>query len=328
MTTYSRQEPPGPAVPDQLEPHGRWPWQSSAGARRTYDVAEIVQLPTRKRRQPFRPLLSGLLLCLLVLALIYVVRDNRFQWHMIQHYLFGPTILRGVLTTLWLTALVMLISTPLSVVVALMRVSRSRTASSFAWTFVWFFRSVPQLVQLILFFNIGALFPKLSFGIPFGPTFVSAQANQIVTPLFAAVVGLTLAEVAYMSEIIRGSIMAVGHGQVEAGRTLGLSPWHVMTRIILPQAARVAVPAAAGQLVTLVKMTSLVSVISMTDLLYSAELIYVNNFATIPLLLVATIWYLVITSILGIGQYLLERRFGRGYQMAVAVAVAEAEGGR
>jgi polar amino acid transport system permease protein len=256
---------------------------------------------------------STLLLAAVLLSAAWsVVRNERFEWGVVGDYLFASNVLRGVLWTLALTGMAAALAAPIGVVLALMRLSRSPIAQKVSWTYIWFFRSIPGLVQLLFWFNIAAVYPKLGITIPFGPTLWEANANTLITPLIAAVVGLTLHEAAYFAEIFRGSLLSVDDGQSEAGRALGMAPWLVLRRIVLPQATRVAIPAAAGQVIHLLKATSLVSVISMTDLLWSVQLVYFRTFQTIPLLIVACIWYLVITSALGVLQSWLERRYGRG----------------
>lgn len=249
---------------------------------------------------------------LLILMVASVARNERFQWDVIGHYLFAPSIMTGALWTVGLTAICTALAAPMGIVLALMRLSSIGILNGLAWGYIWFFRSIPGLVQLLFWFNIAALFPQFSVGIPFVVTFGSVDANLVITPLVAAIAGLTLHEASYFAEIFRGSLMAVNEGQREAGRALGLPPWPLLRRILLPQAIRVAIPPAASQVIHLLKATSLVSVISMTDLLWSTQLIYFTNYQPIPLLLVASLWYLVITSVLAALQIRLEQRFGRG----------------
>ena len=249
---------------------------------------------------------------LLVLLIASVAGNERFQWSIIGRYMFAPSVLVGALWTVGLTVICGALAAPLGIVLALMRLSPVGILRRVAWGYIWFFRSIPGLVQLLFWFNIAALYPRFGIGIPFGPTIFSVDANLVVTPFVAAIAGLTFHEAAYFAEIFRGSLMAVEEGQREAGKVLGLSPWPLLRRIVLPQAIRVAIPSAASQVIHLLKATSLVSVISMTDLLWSTQVIYFSNYQPVPLLLVASLWYLIITSILGAIQSRLERRFGRG----------------
>jgi polar amino acid transport system permease protein len=178
--------------------------------------------------------------------------------------------------------------------------------SSAAWLYVWIFRGTPVLVQIIFWSFIAALYPKIGLG------FVHGDANKLITPFAAAILALGLNEGAYMSEIVRAGLLSVDQGQTQAAHALGMTPLQTMRRIVLPQAMRVIIPPTGNESISMLKLTSLVSVIAYTELLYSAQLIYSRTYQTIPLLIVVSIWYLAITSVLSIGQYYLERRFGRG----------------
>ncbi len=178
-----------------------------------------------------------------------------------------------------------------------------------SWAYIWFFRSVPALVQLIFWYNFGALYPTISVGLPWGPTLFSASANTLITPLFAALAGLGLAQAAYTAEVIRGGILSVPPGQTRAALALGMRPMTTFRRIVFPQALRVIIPPVGNEVVSMVKSTSLVSVIAMADLLYTAQLIYARTYETIPLLIVASLWYLFVVSVLSAGQHVLEQRF-------------------
>jgi polar amino acid transport system permease protein len=198
------------------------------------------------------------------------------------------------------------------VILAVMRLSDNPLLSGSSWLYIWFFRGTPVLVQLLVWFNLAFLYPKISFGIPFGPSWVSANANSLITPLTAAILGLGLNEGAYMAEIVRAGILSVEHGQTEAAQALGMSRGLTLRRIILPQAMRVIIPPTGNETISMLKTSSLASVITVTELLYAVQLIYSVNFKTIPLLIVASIWYLILTSLLTVGQFYVERRFARG----------------
>jgi len=190
-----------------------------------------------------------------------------------------------------------------------MRLSSNRLLSTLSWLYIWFFRSVPVLVQLIFWYNFGALYATISIGIPFGPTLYSASTNAMITPLFAALAGLGLAQAAYTAEVIRGGIASVPHGQARAARALGMRPMLIFRRIVFPQAMRVIIPPVGNEVISMVKNTSLVSVIALAELLYTAQLIYARTYETIPLLIVASLWYLIIVSLLSAGQHVLERKY-------------------
>jgi polar amino acid transport system permease protein len=216
--------------------------------------------------------------------------------------------------TIILTVTAMAIGIILGLIIAVMRQSENWVLSSVAGVYIWFFRATPALVQLIFWFNLAALFPHLSFGIPFGPSFVSGDANKFITPLIAANLGLGLCEAAFMAEIMRGGLLSVDAGQLEAAHALGMSRLKALRHVVLPQAMRVIIPPTGNETIGMLKYTSLASVISVTELLESAQIIYQRTFQPIPLLIVASIWYLAMTSALTIGQRYLERKFGRGVQ--------------
>ncbi|MEU1301668.1 amino acid ABC transporter permease [Streptomyces shenzhenensis] len=282
--------------------------QIPAAERSTVDAAALQV----KRTRHYGRWAGMAVLAVLAAMLINTLFTNeRFQWGVVADYFGTASIVQGLLRTLWLTAAAMAIGIVLGTVLAVMRLSPNPVLSSSASAFVWFFRGTPLLVQLIFWYNLSALYPKLSLGIPFGPEFVSGSANNFITVYVAALLGLGLNEGAYMSEIVRAGINSVPPGQREAAEALGMSSRRILFRIVLPQAMRVIIPPTGNQLIGMLKTTSLVSVIAVPDLLYSAQMIYSSNFQTIPLLIVASIWYLIVTTILSIGQYFVERRFSR-----------------
>jgi polar amino acid transport system permease protein len=266
---------------------------------------------------------AAAVLVFLVLAwFVYIVFTNRnFQWPVVAKYLFSKEILDGVKLTIELTISAMAIGVTLGLVTALMRLSENPLLSTAAKTYIVFFRGTPALVQLIFWFNLAALFPRIALGIPFfGPDWFSIDANAIITPVFAANLGLGLCEGAYMAEIVRAGILSVDPGQREAAVALGLTRAQAMRRIILPQALRVIVPPTGNQIIGMLKLSSLASVISVTELLAAAGLIYTRTYETIPLLIVASIWYVALTSLLTLGQRVIERRLGRSVQDALTPA--------
>jgi polar amino acid transport system permease protein len=263
-------------------------------------------------RHPGRWVAAVVVALLAVVIVRSVATNPRFRWNVVGDYLFSEQITHGALVTLELTAVSMVIGIVLGVVLALMRLSKNPLVSSASWFYIWVFRGTPVLVQIIFWSFIAALYPVLDLGVPFGPAFIHADANHLVTPFLAAILALGLNEGAYMSEIVRAGLLSVDEGQSEAAHALGMRPLQVMRRIVLPQAMRVIVPPTGNETISMLKTSSLVSVIAYTELLYSAQLIYSRTYGTIPLLIVVSIWYLAFTSVLSIGQYYLERRFGRG----------------
>lgn len=272
-------------------------------------------LPTRTVGRPKVGLWLGAAVILLVGSwIVYELLTNpAFQWKVVAQYIFSPNILQGLFTTVYLTVLTMVFGGILGVILAIMRLSGNPVLMFSSTAFVWFFRSTPALVQLIFWFNLATLFPTISLGIPFGgPTWASWETNVLITPFIAALLGLGLNEAAYMAEIVRGGILSVDSGQKEAGTALGLTPLQTMRRIILPQAMRSIIPPTGNQVIGMLKYTSLASVVALSELLHAAQDIYNRTFQTIPLLIVASIWYLVLTTLLGFAQSRIEAHYSRG----------------
>jgi polar amino acid transport system permease protein len=246
-------------------------------------------------------------------ALIRSIATNpRFQWGVVGDYMFDSRVLNGIVTTLELTVLAMAIGIVLGVILALMRLSPNPLLSGGSWLYIWFFRGTPVLVQIVFWYFIAALYPTIALGVPFGPAFVHLDANSLITRFAAATLALGLNEGAYMSEIVRAGIISVDEGQTDAAQALGMTRLQTMRRIVLPQAMRVIIPPTGNETISMLKTTSLVAFIALSDLFYTVTLIYSSNYKTIPLLLVASIWYLVFTSVLTVGQAYIERYFGRG----------------
>ncbi|MCW8100555.1 amino acid ABC transporter permease [Streptomyces tauricus] len=245
---------------------------------------------------------AGLVLILLGLAVNSVARNEAFQWDVVGDYFTSASVLRGLGLTLWLTALVMALGFALGALLAAGRLSGNPVLRGVSWGYVWLFRSMPILVQLLFWFNIGALYPTL-FGV---------KTVDLLGPVTVAIIGLTLHEAAYAAEVVRGGILSVDRGQIEAAEALGLSRWRRWWKIVLPQAMRSIVPPAGNMLIGTLKGTSIISVIAVQDLLYSVQLVYHRTYQVIPLLMVATLWYVIVTSVLSVGQYYVERHYGRG----------------
>ncbi|MGW6174931.1 amino acid ABC transporter permease [Arthrobacter sp. NPDC055138] len=263
-----------------------------------------------KAKHPGRWLAAAVIFLVGGLLLNSIFTNPNFGWDVVAMYLRDISIGNGILVTLGLTVISMAIGIVLGVVLAVMRLSVNPVVRGAAFAYVHFFRGTPVLVQLLFWFNLAALYPVITLGIPG----VHLDANQLITPMTAAILGLGLNQGAYMSEIVRAGILSVDHGQTEAAGALGITKLQTMRRIVLPQAMRVIIPPTGNETIGMLKTTALVSVISVPELLYSAQIIYARTFETIPLLIVASLWYLLITSVLTIGQYYLERRFARGNQ--------------
>ncbi len=270
---------------------------------------KIVAVPVR---HPGRWIAAAVLLVLAAMLVNSLVTNPAWRWDLVRQFLFSDRILKGLWVTIELTVLAMVIGVVLGIVVAVMRLSRNPIVSTIAWFYAWFFRGTPVLVQVIFWSFIAVLYPVLSLGIPFGPEFVYFDSNLLI-PIFAgAVLGFGLNEAAYMSEIVRAGILSVDQGQTEAAEALGMTRLKILRRIVLPQAMRVIIPPTGNETISMLKTTSLASVVAVGDLFTQVQLIYGGNYQFIPLLVVASIWYLVLTSLLSIVQYFIERRYSRG----------------
>jgi polar amino acid transport system permease protein len=239
--------------------------------------------------------------------------NPNFEWDVVGQYLFSDPVLRGLRNTLILTVLSMAIGIVGGVLLAVMRLSPNPVLAGAAAVYIWLFRGTPVITQLIFWNFLAALYPRLGLGIPFGPTFVSVDTNAVISVFAASLLGLGLNEAAYMAEIVRGGIQSVDHGQSEAAGALGLTRTQTLRRIVLPQAMRVIVPPTGNETISMLKTTSLVVVIAYFELTVAVQTIYSRTFQTIPLLIVAALWYLALTSVLSVGQMFIERRFGRGF---------------
>ena len=237
----------------------------------------------------------------------------RFSWNIVGQYFTTSYVLQGLGVTLELTFLSMFIGITLGIVLAVMRLSPSRLLSSVAWTYTWFFRGTPVYVQLFFWFSINSLYESFRIGIPFTSIdIIHFQASAFFTPFVAALTGLSLNEGAYMSEIARSGLISVDEGQTEAATSLGMTRGQTLRFVVLPQAMRVIVPPTGNELISMLKTSSLVSAVGVVDLFGATNNIAASNYEFIPLLIVASIWYLIVTTFLSIGQYYVERRFARG----------------
>lgn len=239
-------------------------------------------------------------------------RQPRFEWHIINHYFFSSEVLQGLRVTIEITVIAMVGGIIIGVVLAIMRLSPNPIVTGAAWIYIWFFRGTPVLVQLLFWFNAAYIFPTFSIGIPFGPAFFHINLDKALTGFIAASFGLALNEGAYMSEIVRAGILSVDEAQTEAAQSIGMTRLATLRLVVLPQAMRVIIPPTGNETISMLKTSSLASVIAVTELLWTLELIYAQNFKTIPLLMVASLWYLIVTSLLMVGQYYIERHYARG----------------
>lgn len=275
------------------------------------DTVDASQKPRIHRKRPLE-YVSWAVFILLAAGLAYSLTTNpNYQWNVVAQYFTSESILRGLGLTLVLTAVSMLLGTLIGLLVAVMRASSIRPIMLAASAYITFFRGTPVLVQLIFWFNLAALYPHLAIGIPFTNVSQTIDVNQIMSATTAAIIGLSLNEAAYMAEIIRGGFTSVGKGQLEAADSLGMSGMTKLRKIIIPQAMPAIIPATGNQVIGMFKETSLVSVLGVAELLESAQLIYARTYQTIPLLIVACLWYLAMTLLLSYPQSLIEKRYSR-----------------
>ncbi|MFF9643868.1 amino acid ABC transporter permease [Kitasatospora aureofaciens] len=269
----------------------------------------IKAVPVRHPGRWVGAVVIALLAAMLLSALF---TNPAFKWDIVGQYLFHDSIMHGLLVTLELTALSMLMGVVGGIVLAVMRLSPNPLLAGTAWVYIWVFRGTPVLVQLVFWNFLGLIWAKLSIGVPWGPEFWSEQTNVLIPTFVAALLGLGLNEAAYMAEIVRGGIQSVDEGQTEAAHALGMSRFQTMRRIVLPQAMRVIIPPTGNETISMLKTTSLVSVISLEEIFRAGQVIYSRNYQNIPLLIVVSLWYLFFTSVLTIGQYYIERYYARG----------------
>lgn len=287
---------------------------------------EGLDIPGRIHALPVRrtgPVVAGIIVALLAAMLIQgLITNPRFEWNIVWKYLFNENVLEGIGYTLLLTVISMVVAIILSVILAIMRKSINPVLRGVSWFFIWFFRGTPVYTQLVFWGLFSVLVPKLSLGIPFtSVTFWSIDSSVIITAFNAAWVGLALNEAAYLSEIVRAGLEAVDLGQTEAAKALGMKRSLIMRRIILPQAMRIIIPPTGNETIGMLKTTSLVLAVPFTlELQFATNAIANRIYKPIPLLLVACIWYLFITSILMIIQSRLEKHFGKGFEARSIVA--------
>jgi polar amino acid transport system permease protein len=274
------------------------------------------------RRHPGRWVAAAVALLLLAMLVHTIVTNPRFQWGIVNEYFTTRAVLDGLWLTIWLTAAVMTCGYLLGIGIAAARLSANPVLNTLSFGYVWLIRSIPPLVQLLFWYELASLYPRVSLGVPFGPAFASVKTAHLFTGLLAAFTALTLDVAAFSAEIVRGGILSVDRGQTEAAQSLGMSRARIFRRIVLPQAMPAIIPASGNLVITMLKATSIVSVIAVPDLLYSVQLIYNQNFLVIPLLLVATLWYIILTTILSVGQYFVERHYSRGTRSLPRIARA------
>lgn len=282
------------------------------------ETEPVVHNRVVPRRHPGRWLAVILIMIVAAQAVAGISANPNFHWETYREYLFSPFVLRGVGWTLLLTVAAMAIAIPLALALVIMRDSGNPIFAGVAWLWVWFFRGTPIYTQLAFWGLFAVLFPVISISVPFGPELASIDSRWIVTPAVAAIVDLSFNESAYLAEIFRAGFRAIDRGQAEAAQAMGMSKGKIWTRILIPQAMRTIIPPTGNDTIGMLKMTSLVMAVPFTlDLMFATNAIANRTYLPIPLLLVAASWYLAITSVLMIGQFFLERHFGRGHDIVV-----------
>ncbi|MPQ96551.1 ABC transporter permease subunit [Modestobacter sp. I12A-02628] len=272
-----------------------------------YDQLRVVPA-----RHPGRWAATAVVAVLLAMVVNSLVTNPRWEWDVVGAYLTEESIVRGVLTTIQLTLITAVLGFALGTVLALMRLSRSPLLQAVSWGYTWVFRSVPLILQLLLWYNLAYLYRTLEIGIPFGPGFASVDTLSLIDKFGAAVLGLGLHQAAYSAEIVRAGILSVDQGQLEAAASLGIPRRRQTTRIVLPQAMRTIVPTAVNEVIGLFKGTSIVYVLALGELFYTVSVIYGRTQRVLPMLVVAAVWYVVLTTVVTILQYYVERYYARG----------------
>lgn len=270
----------------------------------------FLPLQVRARIRPWSWVATAVMLLLTAMVVQALVTNPNFQWDVVAEYFTSEAILAGLRRTIELTVVSMILGIVLGTILAVMRGSRNPAIAGAASIYIWFFRGTPLLVQLIFWFNLSSLYPNIVFGVPFSPVeFGSVVTNELITPYTAALLGLGLNQAAYTAEVVRAGILSVPHGQLDAATSFGMTRMLTMRRVILPQAMRVIIPPIGNETIGMLKTTSVVSVLSMPELLYSAQIIYARTYEIIPMLIVASIWYLIVTSLLTLVQMQIEKRY-------------------
>lgn len=282
------------------------------------EANDLPAIPIR-RSTPISHWWWGIVALLFTVLVVLALADNRhLDYSVVGHYMFNSNILHGLLLTLVLAVAAEFFATIIGVVVAYGRLSSNPVLRVLCWTYTWIFRSVPTIVQILIVGNIALFVPTVTLRIPWTDvTLLNADTNSLISSFAAALIALALHDGAYNAEIFRAGISAVNRGQYDASIALGLTWWQLQRKVVLPQAVRISVPPYASQFITLIKLTSLVSVLAVGDLLTEAQNISNNNQRTIELLIVASIWFLAVTSIASVAQYFIERRLGRPTRKAV-----------
>ncbi len=270
-------------------------------------------------KHPLRVLLSIAIVLVSILFFIDASGRTAYDWGAFAQYIFDPRIVRAAGVTLVLTVASMVIAISLGVLLAVMRQSPNPILKTVSGVFIWLFRGTPVYVQLVFWGLLSTIYRTIEVGLPFQQPWLAFETVDAINVFWIAVIGLALNEAAYMAEIVRAGLLSVGTGQLEASTALGMTWAQTMRKIVIPQAMRIIIPPTGNEVISMLKTTSLVTAVPFSlDLYTRSRDISAETLNPIPLLLVASVWYLTFTSLLMIGQYFLERRFARGFDQRSA----------
>lgn len=295
--------------------------RSSNDAGEAIDPEDIIAVPLR---HPWRWVVAALLLAAFVSLAVSLWQNENVDHSTIDEFLFNPRILNGVVLTIVITVVSMVVSTVLAVFLAIMRLSSNPVMNVLAWLYIWVFRGTPLLIQIVFWGYLGLLYAQISLGVPFTDfTIFSIDTNTLIPAFTAGLLALTLNQAAYSAEIVRAGMLSVDLGQHEAAYSLGMSPGFTLFKVVLPQAMRVIIPPMGNETISMLKNTSLLSVIAVLELYTVATQISSQNLRQVELLVVVSCWYLFLTSILSVPQYYLERHYGRGNARSLPLTPVE-----
>ncbi|KAF1045332.1 MAG: L-cystine transport system permease protein YecS [Herbaspirillum frisingense] len=281
---------------------------SSTSSPSPYAIDHLKVVPRRFYGRWFSALV--ILLCLGFIANAFA--HGQIEWAVVAQFMTAKVIMHGLLNTILMTIYAMVVGIVLGVVFAVMVMSPNKLLHAVAAFYIWFFRGTPLLLQMLLWFNLALVFPTMGI-----PGLFEARTVDVITPFIASLLGLGIGQGAYTAEVVRGGILAVDNGQTEAAKAIGMTRLTALRRIVLPQAMRVIIPPVGNEVISMIKLTSVASVIQFSEILHNAQTIYFANARVIELLIVATVWYLVVVTVFSIGQHFLEKAFSREQRRVV-----------
>lgn len=274
-----------------------------------YDLARL-QIVTPRH---YGRWLAAAAILLVLAVLVKAFADGQIAWRVVGQFFTAPAIMAGLVNTIIMTVCAMALGIVLGVVFAVMAMSPNPVLKGVAALYIWFFRGTPLILQLLLWFNLALVFPRLGI-----PDFFSIRTVEVITPFVATLLGLGINQGAYTAEVVRSGILSVDSGQTEAAQAIGMTRLATLRRIVMPQAMRVIIPPVGNEVISMVKLTSVASVIQYSEILRNAQTIYYANSFVIELLFVAAIWYLAVVTVLSVGQHFLERHFAKGHRRPAA----------